>query len=55
MSFYDQGLLVGAESPPTKEKKGGTLAIVIILIMTAAVYGLSPGARHYYKHGRLPD
>jgi len=38
------------------EKKGGGVlpAVVIVLGLGAAIYGFSPGARHWYKHGRLP-
>lgn len=33
-------------------KGGGSVAIVIGI--AAAIYALSPGARHYYKYGSLP-
>lgn len=38
----------------SSEGKGGTAGILILLGIAAGIYGLSPGARHYYKHGRLP-
>jgi hypothetical protein len=38
-----------------KESRGnGALSIVIVLGIAGAIYGFSPGARHWYKHGRLP-
>ena len=37
------------------ERKGLGLGGVLALVgITAGIYALSPGARHYYKHGRLP-
>ena len=33
---------------------GAALPIVLVLGCTALIYGISPGARHWYKHGRLP-
>ena len=53
MSFYRQGLSVGAESPQTK-KGDGVLTFIILGVLAALVFGLSPGARHFYKHGKLP-
>lgn len=35
-------------------KKGGALSVVIVLGLGAVVIGLSPGVKHWYKHGRLP-
>lgn len=56
MSLYQQGLSVGAESPSTKApKKGdGMLTLIILGVIGVLFFGLSPGARHYYKHGKLP-
>lgn len=53
MNLYRQGLSVGAESPP-KKKGDGVLTFLILGGLTALVFGLSPGARHFYKHGKLP-
>ncbi len=35
--------------------KGGAGGILILLGVTVGIYAISPGARHYYKHGYLPD
>lgn len=35
-------------------KKNDVLPVVILIGVGAVIYGLSPGARHWYKHGRLP-
>jgi hypothetical protein len=37
-----------------EQKGGGWLAIVLLAGATVGIYALSPGARHFYKHGRLP-
>ena len=37
-----------------KGKKNGVLPILLMLGAAVGVYALSPGARHFYKHGRLP-
>ena len=46
----------GAPAPAGEEKSAGKtgLGIAIMAALTVGVYALSPGARHYYKHGRLP-
>ncbi len=31
------------------------VGIVIGFGLMAVIYGLSPGARHFYKHGHLPQ
>ena len=56
MSFYQQGLTVGAESNPVPvTKKGDSMWTFVILgVIGALLFGLSPGARHFYKHGKLP-
>lgn len=37
-------------------KSGSTFgAVAIVLGIGAVIYGFSPGARHWYKHGRLPS
>lgn len=57
MSYYNVGMCVGAEQfGPSEEakKKGGLLSVAIVLGLTAAIFGLSPGARHFYRHGKLP-
>jgi len=36
------------------DRKGGALPIVIMAGVAAGIYALSPGARYYYKHRRLP-
>ncbi len=33
---------------------GGGIGIGIMVGLVAVIYGLSPGARHFYRHGRLP-
>jgi hypothetical protein len=38
---------------PEGKKKGGGGSVVIVLGAAVAIYALSPGARHFYKHGRL--
>ena len=30
------------------------MTYVILAVLTALVFGLSPGARHFYRHGKLP-
>lgn len=34
--------------------KGGAAGILLLLGLTAGIYALSPGARHWYKYGQLP-
>lgn len=53
MSLYRQGLAVGASEPP---KQGGdsVITFVILGVITAIIIVASPGARHYYRHGKLP-
>jgi hypothetical protein len=41
------------DSPEGKKTGGG--GVGIILGVAVAIYALSPGARHFYKHGRLPE
>lgn len=56
MSYYEQGLAIRVGEEKAKPKKeNGLISILIILGITIAVYATSPGARHYYKHGRLPE
>ena len=38
----------------SSDGKGGTAGILVLLGIAAGIYGLSPGARYFYKHGRLP-
>lgn len=64
MSFYKQGLSVGADrwdgqrwikEPDTQSKKGdGVLTFIILGVLGILIFGLSPGARHFYRHGKLP-
>jgi hypothetical protein len=56
VSFYEQGLSVGAESPSPSppKKRDGVLTFIILGVLGAIVFGLSPGARHFYRHGKLP-
>jgi hypothetical protein len=35
-------------------KHGSFGAVAVVLGLGAVIYGFSPGARHWYKHGRLP-
>ena len=42
-SFGDRG----------KSSLAGTLGVGVGIM--AVIYALSPGARHWYKHGRLPE
>jgi hypothetical protein len=37
-----------------EDNGGGGLAILFLFGITVGIYALSPGARHFYKHGRLP-
>ena len=37
-----------------RRERSSALGIAIVLGATALIYGLSPGALHYYKHGFLP-
>lgn len=30
------------------------MTFVILGVLGALVFGLSPGARHFYRHGKLP-
>ena len=36
------------------KKDGGLLPVLVLAGVTIGVYALSPGARHFYKHGKLP-
>jgi hypothetical protein len=38
-----------------RKESGSVLSVAIVVGLAAAIYGLSPGARHWYKHGRLPN
>lgn len=52
-SYYQIG--AGTDSPPQETKKSSAVATVGILAgITFVIFGLSPGARHYYRHGKLP-
>jgi len=42
------------QSGPEESKGNSGIAILLLLGATVGIYALSPGARHYYKHGRLP-
>jgi len=35
-------------------RRSGALPVLLMLGIAAGLYALSPGARHFYKHGRLP-
>jgi hypothetical protein len=37
-----------------ERRRGGALPVVLVVGIAAAIYGFSPGARHWYKYGRLP-
>jgi len=39
---------------PRSDGKGGAVGILVALGVAVGIYALSPGARHYYRHGRLP-
>jgi hypothetical protein len=41
-------------SPATDGKGRSTVGVVAILVVAVGIYAFSPGARHWYKHGRLP-
>ena len=46
--------IVGADSlspPPGR----GIGTVIAVLGLAAVIIGLSPGARFFYKHGRLPE
>jgi hypothetical protein len=43
--------LIGAQGG---EKKNSWTAILVVVGIAGAIYALSPGARHLYKHGHLP-
>jgi len=47
------GDFVGADATPPK--KNGPATVAIVLGLAVGIYALSPGARHYYRTGRLPD
>jgi hypothetical protein len=36
-------------------KRGGAGGVAILAAITIAIYATSPGARHWYRHGRLPS
>jgi hypothetical protein len=44
----------GASADSNGKGNGGAVGILAILGITVGIYALSPGARHYYKHGYLP-
>jgi hypothetical protein len=46
----------GSYGEPTEpeEKRVGAGGIAILFGVTVMLYALSPGARHFYKHGYLP-
>ena len=35
--------------------EGSLSSVAVVLGLGAVIYGLSPGARHWYRHGRLPS
>jgi len=37
------------------KKRGGLVAIGAVIAIAVAIYAFSPGAIHYYKHGKLPN
>ena len=47
------GDFVGADAVPPK--KNGPATVAIVLGLAVGIYALSPGARHYYRTGRLPE
>lgn len=49
------------EQPPQPGDRGnyehsstGPRGILALALVGVGIYALSPGARHWYKHGRLP-
>jgi hypothetical protein len=49
----ERGQYVDHDARDTRRGSGWGGAVVLLGI-TAAIYALSPGARYWYKHGRLP-
>lgn len=43
-----------ADAKGDRKKSGVAGAILLLLGITVGMYALSPGARHFYKHGYLP-
>ncbi len=43
-----------AYNPPPPPRKRGMSTIMIGALILIGVIALSPGARHYYRHGHLP-
>ncbi len=41
-------------TPKDDNKKLGAGGIFLVLGIAVGIYALSPGARHWYKHGQLP-
>lgn len=55
MTSYYQ---IGAENPANPStgtnKSNPVITVGILALICGAIYGLSPGALHFYKHGKLP-
>lgn len=45
---------IGAESASSSDSGKSWTGILLGFGLLAGIYGLSPGARHYYKTGKLP-
>ena len=44
----------GQHGDAARDKHGGAGGLLLILGLAAGIYVLSPGARHFYRHGYLP-
>ena len=52
ISGNDRGQYGTAPAPDRKDL--GVGGVVALLGVAVGIYALSPGARHWYKHGSLP-
>lgn len=43
-----------ADTDRQEGKHLGSAGVLVLLGFTVGIYALSPGARHFYKHGHLP-
>jgi hypothetical protein len=44
----------GSYGADASKSGSGLGAVGVLLALGVVIYGLSPGARHWYRHGRLP-
>lgn len=49
----ERGAYGGAAKTPERQGLGAS-GILLLLGVTVGIYALSPGARHFYRHGYLP-